>query len=490
MKEKEVNNTKQAAWVALGSLFSFTFGIVSSMILSRYFDKIEYGTYKQVLYVYNSLLMVFTLGLPKAYSYFLPRTPLDEAKSMISKITNLFFVLGGVLSILLFFGAGLIADFLNNRALESALKIFSPVPFFMMPTMGLEGILATYRKTKLITLYTVITRLIMLFCVALPVVFMGTSCNEALVGFVIASAFSFILALSLKYYPIRKEEHNKSTCTYKEIFNFVLPLFIASIWGILINSTDQFFISRYFGTETFAEFSNGAMELPFVSMVIGACSTVLIPLFSKKVYENADFKLSIFPIWKGAFVKSAMLIYPIIFFCFFDAEFIMQILYSDLYVNSSNYFRIKLLMYFFKIISFYSILIAIGAAKFYAKIFMYTFFVLVSIEYLAVKIVPNPYLVTLIHVLSTIVICLIFVKFIADRFNVSFISLFPIRYIMKITLLSIISLIIVSLIRTYYLSYSIIGILLLDCCIFMAIYLVGCYFIKLNYWTFIESLKK
>ena len=98
----ETNNSRQAAWVAMGSLFSFGFSIVSSMILSRYFDKADYGTYKQVMYVYNTLLTVFTLGLPKAYSYFLPRVNPQEAKDLINKITRLFFLLGGVFSILLF----------------------------------------------------------------------------------------------------------------------------------------------------------------------------------------------------------------------------------------------------------------------------------------------------------------------------------------------------------------------------------------------------
>ena len=54
------SNTVQAFWIALGSLFSFGFAIVSSMILSRYFPKEDYGTYKQVLYVYTTLLTVFT----------------------------------------------------------------------------------------------------------------------------------------------------------------------------------------------------------------------------------------------------------------------------------------------------------------------------------------------------------------------------------------------------------------------------------------------
>lgn len=68
---KQVNYTKQAYWVALGSLFAFGFTMVSSMVLSRYFNKSDYGTYKQVLYVYSTLLLVFTLGLPKTYAYFL-----------------------------------------------------------------------------------------------------------------------------------------------------------------------------------------------------------------------------------------------------------------------------------------------------------------------------------------------------------------------------------------------------------------------------------
>ncbi|MGI9286549.1 MAG: hypothetical protein ACR2P1_14275, partial [Pseudomonadales bacterium] len=69
------NNSKQAFWVLFGNLSAFIFSIVSAMILSRYFNKVDYGTYKQILYVYNSLLVIFTLGLPRTYSFFLPRVP-------------------------------------------------------------------------------------------------------------------------------------------------------------------------------------------------------------------------------------------------------------------------------------------------------------------------------------------------------------------------------------------------------------------------------
>src|SRR5690606_16120097 len=138
------SNTVQTFWVFLGSLSAFAFAIVSSMVLSRYFDKHDYGTYKQVMYVYGSLVVVFTLGLPRAFSYFLPRIIKGQAKDLISKINAVLLGLGISMSLFLFLGAELISAFLNNSDLTIPLRYFSLVPFFMLPTLGLEGILSTY----------------------------------------------------------------------------------------------------------------------------------------------------------------------------------------------------------------------------------------------------------------------------------------------------------------------------------------------------------
>ena len=114
MLKEQTSNTKQAAWVAVGSFFSFIVGIISPMILSRFLDKADYGTYKQVMYIYNSLLAVFTLGLPKAYAFFLPKYSLNYSRDVILKITNIFFILGLIFSLVLFWGAGTISSLMNN----------------------------------------------------------------------------------------------------------------------------------------------------------------------------------------------------------------------------------------------------------------------------------------------------------------------------------------------------------------------------------------
>src|SRR5690606_38796227 len=314
---KKSSNTVQALWVMIGSISAFGFAIVSSMLLSRYFDKHDYGTYKQVMYVYSSLVVVFTLGLPKAFSYFLPRVNEGQAKDLINKINSVLLVLGAVMSLGLFIGANVIADVLNNQDLATPLRYFALVPLFMLPTMGLEGILATYRQTKFLAIYKTVTQIFMLLCVVVPVIFFDGTINSAIIGFTIASFFCFITALYLKYKPIRNYTKEKSPYSYRQIFNYTLPIMGASIWGIIISSADQFFISRYFGNEVFADFANGSMQLPFVGMIIASTATVLSPVFAKQVFDNGEnVKHEVITLWRSVMSKTVKLIYPLVVFCF------------------------------------------------------------------------------------------------------------------------------------------------------------------------------
>lgn len=416
----------------MGSLFSFGFSIVSSMILSRYFDKGEYGTYRQVMYVYQTLLTVFTLGLPKAYSYFLPRVNPDEAKDLINKITRLFFILGGAFSIILFLCSPIIAQILNNPDLKIALRYFSPVPFLMLPTMGLDGILSTYKETKFLAGYTIFTRIVMLCCVAIPIMIWDFGYVDAIIGFVIASLFSALLALYLKFHPIRQNRKLQTKISYKEIFQFSLPLLYASLWGVLMTSSDQFFISRYFGTEVFAEFSNGSIELPFVGMIVGACSTVLSPIFSRMAYEKVNLNKAAYPLWNSVYKKTAMLIYPIIVYCWVFADIIMVVLYGGKYETSQIYFRIKILTYIFSLIVFAPFLINTGKVKFYTRVTAIFAILIWPAEYICVLLTDSSYSVSIISLIFHIARILVFLFVIAKMFQVKLYELFPLGLIGKI----------------------------------------------------------
>ena len=457
------------------------------MILSRYFDKGDYGTYRQVMYVYNTLLVVFTLGLPRAYSYFLPRVRLDQAKSLINKITRLFLILGTVCSLLLMAFSSLIANVLNNPDLSTALKIFSPVPFLMLPTMGLEGILATYKRTKFMAIYVIITRSAMLLCVALPVLMWNVGYLEALVGFVVASIIAFLLSLLFRYLPVKNAGNEKCYISYKEIFQFSLPLMYASVWAIIINSTDQFFVSRYFGKEVFAEFSNGWMELPFIGMITGACATVLSPIFSRLSYEKVDPQKEIYPLWMSVFEKSAMLIYPLLIYSCFFAGTIMIVLYGSQYEISGIYFILKNLSSFFSVIVFAPLIINIGKVKFYSNVQMYGAIILLLLEWIAVLLFHSVFILAIISTLCCVgrIFCLL--DFISKYFKVRLYNLFPLKLITKILSGSIVILLGLKIIISNYVDNELAE-LFISFFVFGCAYLVFTYFIKIDYRTLFAPL--
>lgn len=490
MMSNNNSNTVQAFWVAFGSVISYGFILLTSMILSRYFAKGDYGTYKQVMYVYSTLLVVFTLGLPRAYSYFLPRIPLSEVKDTINKITYLFFLLGMLFSALLYFGSSSIALFLKNPDLDYAIELFSLVPIFMLPTMGVDGILATFKKSKYIAVYKGLSSFFQLVCVSVPVVFFNGTYETAIIGFTISSLLICIIALYLKSMPVRNEKKLKSSVKYKDIFGFSIPLLYASLWAILMNSADQFFISNYFGKEVFAEFSNGWMDLPFVSMIVGATSIVLLPVFSKIINENESAYQEIRPIWLGTMEKTAKMIYPLLLYCMVFSETIMVVLYGEAYYNSGIYFRIKLFLNLFNLIAFAPLLLALGATKYYANVIAIWAVITIVLEYAFINIFSNPYVIPVISVVCHLGVIFSLLHYIARYLKTPLIGLLPLKLMTTITLSGIPTLLVLYYVFVTVLELDHLLILSITLILYLFIFLVIARKVNIDYKSILNPLLK
>ena len=85
------NRTAQTSWLAFANFISLISALIISAVLSRFMTPAEYGTYCQVNYVYSTLLVLFSFGLPGAYSYFLARVPVEEGRDVVRKLNLLFF---------------------------------------------------------------------------------------------------------------------------------------------------------------------------------------------------------------------------------------------------------------------------------------------------------------------------------------------------------------------------------------------------------------
>jgi O-antigen/teichoic acid export membrane protein len=335
------------------------------------------------------LLTFFSAGLPAAYTYFLPKLTMNQGKDVINKLTYLFFATGILFSIFLYTTSGFIADILKNPGLERGLKLFAPVPLLMMPAAGVEGIYTSLRKTHVIAVYTVITRLIMLAFITFPVIILKGTYETAILGWLASSFLTFFMAIYLKYKPYKGISKTTSAITYKKILDYSFPLMIASLTGVVIQSADQFFISRYFGTEAFADYSNGFVQLPFVTMITGSIHAVFVPLFARLI-EKEDGNILIAQTWQSGVTKAIILLYPVLIFFMFFAKEVIYILFGPLYDKSFLYFRLALILNFFMPFLFYSILLATGKTRTYALMHIVYAIVLWFLGYMVCRISNSP----------------------------------------------------------------------------------------------------
>lgn len=424
-------NTFQALWLLMGSFSTLALAIVSAAILSRYLDKHQYGTYRQILYVYTTLSIIFSAGLPKVFSYFLPRFSLSQGKDIVWKITKILFIFGLLFSGFLFFFSGLISKLLNNAELEIGLKTFAIIPAFLLPTLGVEGIFSTYKKTIYVAIYNTLTKILTLLFIVLPVIIFEGTYIIAIYGWVIVSFISLIIALLLKNMPFKNVRSVKAGLSFQEIFNYSIPLVIASFWGILISASDQFYISRFYGAEVFAEFSNGFTEVPFVGMVTASASVVLMPVFSKMVFDKTHTD-DIIRLWTSVLMKSALVIYPLVVFFIFFSKQIIVILYSEKYAVSSIYFQINIFYNFFNIIVFAPLLLAMGKTKLYANVHMFLAFSIWILGLVIVHTFDSPIAIAILSVTMRIIKIIIFTFLISKILKISTLKLFPMKILSKI----------------------------------------------------------
>lgn len=394
MENKSSSNTIQVFWLSIGQIGSFALSFVSAAILSRYLSVDEYGSYKQILYLYTTATALFTFGIPSAFSYFLPRLSLGQQKTLVNNLNNLLFLLGLIFSIIIYFSSGLISNLLRNSELELGLKIFSIFPIFTIPVLGIQAIYTALKKTKIIALYEIVTRIIMLCSIVLPVIFIKADYKTALIGWGISSFFTFLIAIYLKNRPFARVKKEKIHDMYKSVANYTTPLLGAVIAGFFINAADQFFISRYYGVKSFADYSNGCISVPVIAILVTSVKKVLLPIFSKA--DNEGDKSELLKIYDSSVYKTIIIVFPILIFTFLFSKEIIVIIYGEKYIDSYKYMRLYMIRDFAEVLPYFSVLLAIGKSKVYMYMHIFGAIYIWCMNYVAVYFNLGPTIVVLV----------------------------------------------------------------------------------------------
>ena len=319
--------------------------------------------------------------------------------------------------------------FSNNFIVEYKYLIFILIVFSIVNGFFKNFSLLTNRLKK----YLMVSFVVMLSMLILQVINI-LSFNDMFYTFLLftfAQIFMyFLLVIDLKKYMLLSGKN--MFISIKEL-KYILPISIIGIVGISNELIDQFMVSFMLDPLALAELKVGSFRVPFIGALTIATVTVLIPIFSKLISENKENE--IIQQWNRAIQKTTVLLLPIFVFSLIFAYQIIGLLFSNKYEIAPLIFQIYTIKYFLTVVTFGSVMGAIGLQKEWLNNFLIVTVVNIVANYFAIKHYGILGAVTVTAAVQYFGSYLMIAK-ISKRLNCSFSDYFPYRHYLKVLIVS------------------------------------------------------
>ena len=309
---------------------------------------------------YSFVSPLLMLGLPNAIYYFLPREKIRKRGILIDNLT-LLFLLSVFFSIFLASGGyKILALRFNNPELNITLKWLIPYPLYVMPASILGAVLLTQNKAVTLTVYNIVSSLLIT-----GLTIAGTLITRTYAGPLVAQIYFPLLLLPLVIWLIFKNIPGSfvlpSRKSMTEMLKYSVPLGLAGMLGMIMLETNKIVVSAMCTPEEFANYVNGAIEIPLIGIITGSISTVILVDMTSFIH-NGD-KVGALELFKKASIKSAGILFPVMVFLLVAAKPFIVTLYSEKYLESVIPFCIYLFILPVRIVVYGSALMALGQSR-------------------------------------------------------------------------------------------------------------------------------
>ncbi|MGE0609624.1 MAG: lipopolysaccharide biosynthesis protein [Pirellulales bacterium] len=337
------SKTARAFYLALGRMLSSVLGLVGYAILSRLLDKTEYATYRQALLVLAVAAPLLMFGLPETLYYVLPRSA-GRRRAKVQENFLLLLVAAACFAAFLLLGGN---DWFAHRAegagpgLATALLWLAPLTLFTIPTEGVGPVLVVAGQAPRLAIYQVVTRGLTLAATIGAVLFWRPTGLAAVAGAALAALFTIAAAVWLLHQAFQDDSH-PSRRGMLEQWRYAMPLGLGSAIAGWMFSYDKVAVGRLCTPEQFADYVNGAWEIPLIGILAGSTTAVLWPEMTRLFQEERNTEM--LALWRRAATKSACVTFPLFLYAFAHADETIAVLYPESYGGSVVVFRVYLLL--------------------------------------------------------------------------------------------------------------------------------------------------
>jgi O-antigen/teichoic acid export membrane protein len=320
--------------------------------LARTMSYTEYGSYGQTLLVVDLFKTLLMMGLPQLVFVFLAQKKLSE-KTIISNSALSGFLLGIAGLLILSLSSPIVAQLFNNERLRTLITIYACSALFQLPAVNLNSVFVFRHHVRKSVIIQVLGNIVKIGLVFVSVQFYH-SLEYVMISIVISFAFQFFMSLLFLQNDIQLSE--MSFKSFIGQINQGFPLGLTGVIGAILLASDGYMVSSFLTLEDYAVFRNGALEVPFISIIYGSIAAIILPEVSKLFQQN---KLNEIVELKRLTIKNtAALIYPIMIFLMYFSKKAISFYLGEMYTESGIIFMIYTFALFIRVNDYSDVLIS------------------------------------------------------------------------------------------------------------------------------------
>ncbi|MBL7075669.1 polysaccharide biosynthesis protein [candidate division KSB1 bacterium] len=361
LQEEPIHLAQKTTFVGIGRLANSLARLAVNIILARaLLSKELFGQYQQVWLYFNTFFPIFIFGIPATVYYFFPRLKEEEKSPFVNQTIFILFVFGLIFGLGLKGFSPLVAERFQNPDLVCYYRSFAVYAFAMVAGAFFDSVFIVLNKHRIYSVIVVVEALFFLGLVTIPL-WLGAPLDLVflLVTLLALTKLAFVLS-HLHFSPngIKIKIKLPQWNFLKRQLRYAYPIGLSTAVAIVSLYIDKNVVAAFFDTATYAVYSIGAMEIPFVGVILASITAVLMPEVSRLHHTGAVARVA--ALWKGVISRTSLLIFPLFFFLFVFADRIIVLVFSERYAAAALPFRIYLFLLPLRITTYGNILVALG----------------------------------------------------------------------------------------------------------------------------------
>jgi O-antigen/teichoic acid export membrane protein len=356
-------NARTRSAIIVVSRAGETLGLVAMLaVLARWMSKETFGTYTQLQLVVTLLVTVCGLSLPSSLYYFVPKLGPGRRRELLTNTIIVAAACGLLSAAIMVLAADGVAAMFDNPRLAAIFRMFWLYPVARMFLMlGRPFFISIDRPVRgggyLIATIAVEAGILIVLTVA------GWPLERILYYLVaVECALAMVMVADMARLSGRGgEPSQRRRSLLLGQLAYILPVFAATVVGVLGKYFDKLLISTYFEPAEFAVYAVGAMELPVFTVVTISVFNGIMPEMVTH-WEKGNMAEAL-RLWKGAARKCSLVVYPVFAMFLVCAQDVIILLFGAPFREATWPFVIYLLVLPVRMAVYGAFLKAIGQTR-------------------------------------------------------------------------------------------------------------------------------